>query len=145
MNIYLLPGSLQSLMTGDSTGYQPGVCNIGHQERKRRRLTGILGVGTGLAVAGGVVALGLPDQYALGAFAFLLPGALGFVQDRMRFCVAFGALARYDLTGSGGDAGSVTEREAVRADRKRALQILALSTALAAVATGLLYLAITLL
>jgi len=50
--------------------------------------------------------------------------------------VAFGALARYDLSGSGGTTGSVAEQAAVRADRKRALKILATAAVLTLLTAG---------
>lgn len=105
-------------------GYQPGVCNIGRDERRKRRVAGVAGFVGAVAYVGVVLWAGLPDRFLLGTFAFLFGGFVGVFQDYFRFCVAFGALARYDLSGSGGDVGSVAEREAVRADRKRALTVL---------------------
>jgi len=115
--------------------YQPGVCNIGADQRRARRRSGIgsfgLAVGVVLAVAVGVVprsALWLTAPLAFG-------GWIGLVQDSLGFCVAFGALARYDLSGSGGSTGSVAEAEAVAADRKRALLILAATAGLTVLTT----------
>ncbi len=56
-------------------------------------------------------------------------GWIGLVQDYYGFCVAFGALARYDL------GGSVDKSEAVAADRRRAVRILAVTAVLTAVTT----------
>jgi len=120
--------------------YQPGVCNIGTEQRRARRLSGVgsFGIAAGLVVA---VVLGVLPESALVATApFTFGGWVGLVQDYAGFCVAFGALARYDLSGSGGKAGSVSEREAVRADRKRALTILAVAAVLTVVTTGILLL-----
>ncbi|MDS0260731.1 hypothetical protein NDI56_15090 [Haloarcula sp. S1CR25-12] len=115
--------------------YQPGVCNIGADQRRARRLSGIgsfgLAVGVVLAVAVDVLptsALWLTAPLAFG-------GWVGLVQDYYGFCVAFGALARYDLSGSGGETGSVAEAEAVAADRKRALKILAVAAVLTVLTT----------
>lgn len=86
---------------------------------------------------------GLPDRYVLGSFAFLFGGFVGVFQDYFRFCVAFGALARYDLSGSSDDAGSVTDADAVARDRKRAAQLLTYAAVSAAVLTALAYAAVT--
>jgi hypothetical protein len=72
-------------------------------------------------------------------FPLWFGGFVGFVQDRLGFCVGFGALARYDLSGSGGDAGSVSDAEAVRRDRRRAVEVLAYAGLAALVTTLLVY------
>ncbi|NLV08555.1 hypothetical protein ACAH01_03350 [Halomicrobium sp. HM KBTZ05] len=120
-------------------GYQPGVCNIGRDERRKRRVAGIAGFLGAAAYVAAVLWFGLPERYLLGSFAFLFGGFVGVFQDYVRFCVAFGALARYDLSGSADDAGSVTDAEAVARDRKRAVQILAAAAVSAAVVTGIVY------
>ncbi|MBO4247261.1 hypothetical protein IL252_05430 [Halomicrobium sp. IBSBa] len=120
-------------------GYQPGVCNIGRDERRKRRVAGIAGFLGAAAYVAAVLWFGLPERYLLGSFAFLFGGFVGVFQDYFRFCVAFGALARYDLSGSADDAGSVTDAEAVARDRKRAVQILAAAAVSAAVVTGIVY------
>jgi len=91
------------------------------------------------AVIGYVLVSGRPDGQVLLAFPLFFGAAIGFVQDRLRFCVAFGALARYDLAGSGGGAGSIAEREAVRRDRKRAVQVAGVALGVALAATALVY------
>jgi hypothetical protein len=120
--------------------YTPGVCNIGRSERRTRRLTGLLGLAGGVAVVAAVSVGSFPRVAALAAFPFLLGGFLGILQDRLRFCVAFGALARYQLSDGGPER--VTDADAVRRDRRRAAQILGYATALAAVTTGLIYLVV---
>ncbi|WP_459194762.1 hypothetical protein [Halosimplex sp. J119] len=119
--------------------YQPGVCNIGANERKKRRIAGGVSLLATAVYAGFVLATGRPDGLLLGAFPLLFGGFVGIVQDRMGFCAAFGALARYDLSGSGGGAGSVGDEQAVKRDRIRAFQVIAISGAAAVVATMALY------
>jgi len=116
--------------------YQPGVCNIGADQRRARRRSGVGSFGLALAVVL-AVALDVAPATTLWATApFVFGGWVGLVQDYYGFCVAFGALARYDLSGSGGTTGSVAEAEAVAADRKRAVTVLAIAAALAAVTTA---------
>lgn len=117
--------------------YQPGVCNIGAEQRRARRLSGIGSFGIAVAIVLAVAFGVLPGSALWATVPFVFGGWLGFLQDYYNFCVAFGALARYDLSGSGGTTGSVAEREAVQADRKRALTILAVAAALTVPTTAL--------
>lgn len=118
------------------TGYQPGVCNIGADQRRARRLSGVGAFGIAVALIF-AVAQDLLATTALWAMVpFVFGGWVGLLQDYFQFCVAFGALARYDLSGSDGSAGSVAEREAVAADRKRALTILAYAAVLTVLTAG---------
>lgn len=117
--------------------YQPGVCNIGADQRRARRLSGLASFAVAVAVAAGAVVGVVPSRWLWATAPFLFGGYVGVLQDYFRFCVAFGALARYDLTGSGGSSGSAAEAAAVRADRKRALSILALAAIATIATTGL--------
>jgi hypothetical protein len=123
----------------DMAEYQPGQCNIGRVERRKRRVVGVLGVAGTAVYVGWLLATGQPPGRALGTFPLLFAGLLGLLQDRLRFCVGFAALARYDLSGSGGGAGKSTEAELVRRDRMRALQILAYAFVGAAAGTAVVY------
>ncbi|WP_135365539.1 hypothetical protein [Halosimplex halophilum] len=119
--------------------YQPGVCNIGRDERRKRRALGAASFLAAAAYVGAVLATGRPAGLLLGTFPLLFGGFMGLVQDRMGFCAGFGALARYDLSGSGGTAGPVAEAEAVKQDRIRAFQVIAVSAAAAVVTTMAVY------
>ena len=119
------------------TEYQPGVCNIGANQRRARRLSAIasFAVAVGIALAAAVGAV--PDLSLWATVPFIFGGYVGAFQDYFRFCVAFGALARYDLSGSGGDSGRVDASEAVRADRRKAAKILLLAAAATVVTSAL--------
>jgi hypothetical protein len=119
--------------------YQPGVCNIGTDERRKRRTLGVASAVAGAGVALFALATGRPETTLFWTFPLWTGAFVGVFQDRMGFCVGFGVMARYDLTGSGGDAGSVSEREAVRRDRRRALEVLAYALAAATLTTATLY------
>jgi hypothetical protein len=125
--------------------YQPGVCNIGANQRRARRLSAVasfgVAIGIVLAVAVGVI----PGVSLWATVPFIFGGYVGALQDYFRFCVAFGALARYDLSGSGGESGRVDASEAVRADRRQAAKILFYAAAATVVTSGLGYVAISLL
>jgi hypothetical protein len=119
--------------------YQPGVCNIGRDERRKRRTIGALTTAAAVGATLFVFATGRPPTMLLLTFPLWFGGFVGFVQDRLGFCVGFGALARYDLSGSGGEAGSVSDAEAVRRDHRRAVEVLAYATVAALAVTALVY------
>jgi hypothetical protein len=116
--------------------YEPGVCNIGARERRRRRWLGITGFVMAGAYLASVVYADLPAVLALGTFAFLLPGFLGVLQDRASFCAAFAITEQYDFSGSGGDSGTVRDKSAVPKDRVQATKLVVGATLGAAVTTG---------
>lgn len=115
--------------------YEPGVCNIGQDERTRRFRVGLAGFTAAAAFTAWVVATGQPPVYLLGTFVLTTGGFLGYLQARMQFCVGFAAMAQYDLSGSGGDNGTVTEADLRKKDRRRAVELLVYAVALALAAT----------
>ncbi|MEF8830995.1 MAG: hypothetical protein V5A23_05600 [Halobacteriales archaeon] len=119
--------------------YEPGVCNIGRDEQRMRLRTGLASFAVGVAYTAWVIASGRPPAYLLGTFALATGGFLGYVQYRLQFCAAFGAMARYNLTGSGGEEGTVLEDELHRKDRRRALEIVAYSLGLGLATTLSVY------
>lgn len=121
------------------TEYQPGVCNIGANERRKRRMAGAAGFLVAIGYVVAVVLADLPTNYLLATVVFLFGGFVGYFQARFGFCVAFAALARYDLSGSGGGAGSISETEALRRDRRRALEIALYAAGSAAIVTAVVY------
>lgn len=122
------------------SGYQPGYCNIGHQQRRRRLAYAAISF---LVTAGGVLArvAGLvPRPLLVTAF---IPLSLGFemvIQAYTSFCVRLALLNRYDFRGNGGDTGRVTDSDARHTDQVYAAKITLVSVALAAVSTGLIVL-----
>lgn len=121
------------------TEYQPGVCNIGANERRKRRLAGGVGFIAAIGYVAVVVGTELPTNYLLVTFVFLFGGFVGYFQARFGFCVAFAALARYDLSGSGGGTGTISEEEALRRDRRQAVKITLYAAGAAAVVTVVVY------
>lgn len=121
------------------TEYQPGTCNIGAQERRRRRMGGTIGFLIAVAYVIAVIIANMPTNYLLGTVFFLFGGFIGYFQARFGFCVGFAVLARYDLSGSGGGRGSISKHTALRRDRRQALKI-TLYAAVAAVGfTAVMY------
>lgn len=119
--------------------YQPGTCNIGARERRRRRWLGITGFVLALGLAGVVVYAELDPILALGSFALFFPGFLGLLQDRTSFCAAYAVREQYDFSGSGGDRGAVRDKSAVPKDRVQAVKLVLSATLGAAVLSGATY------
>jgi len=121
--------------------YQPGACNIGRDEQRRRLAVGVVSFAAAAVFTAWVLATDQPYDFLAVTFVLLVGGFVGYLQYRLRFCVGFAALARYDLAGSGGDSGTVDEREWVRKDRWRAAQIVVASLVAATLLTFGVYFA----
>lgn len=85
--------------------YEPGVCNIGSAERRRRyRYAGVCAVAA-VAYAAAVLATSVPTALLLGLFVPFSLGTEFLLQARRSFCANLGFRGRFDLRGDG--SGSV--------------------------------------
>jgi len=110
------------VMDESAARYQPGVCNIGPAEVRRRRLIGYAGLAAAAALGLGLLAI---DAAPLTRMLVALPLAAGFdglVQARLRFCAGYG-LAGLRNMGELGEAERVEDAAARSADRRKALII----------------------
>jgi hypothetical protein len=117
--------------------YQAGVCNIGGAEVARRRQVAILGGVLYLALALYAVIQNFSPAASLVLLAPASIFAIGFVQSRKRFCLAYGLMGTFNFQ----KLGSVTKIEdktALAADRKTALQIIVQSLGIAFILTALI-------
>jgi hypothetical protein len=106
--------------------YEPGVCNIGPAEIRRRRAGAVLGTVVTLVVAVVIFALGLPHPVRL---LIDLPAAgaiVGWLQALLRFCVGFARLGVFNF-GELGPMEKIADRAAHRADQRRAAQMIGVS------------------
>ena len=119
--------------------YQPGVCNIGPAEIRRRRMSGWVG----LAVAVGFLilafALGWAAPWRLLVALPVFLSAQGFLQAAFHFCVGFASRGLYNF-GALGSEETVHEAEFRRKDQRKALLITVLAFAIAAVVAVVAYL-----
>ena len=102
--------------------YQPGVCNIGPAEIRRRRMTGHVGLAAALALLAMLVAASAPDVLRLLVIPSAAVSASGYLQARLRFCANYGWRGIFNV-GEIGDDVRVTDRRAVAADRRKAQRI----------------------
>lgn len=105
--------------------YLPGACNIGPAEIRYRMRYGYVALAiacvlvVALELAGGPRALRFLLVFPLGV------AIAGFVQARMRFCLAYGWRGVFSINGRR-QLQHVQDREALRADRRTALRIMAI-------------------
>ncbi|WP_353634826.1 hypothetical protein ABSL23_04190 [Halobacterium sp. NMX12-1] len=122
------------------TEYQPGACNIGHAERRRRYLTGVAGFAAAALLVAAVATVHADRAWLLAAVAPLFVGFLGVLQARARFCVGFAMAGVFDVSASG-ERRQPAPEAGQRADRKRAIVLSVKALAAATVGALALYLA----
>jgi hypothetical protein len=106
--------------------YRPGACNIGTAEIRRRRDFGIAAAVVTVALGVVLVAVDAPPWARLLLFFPAMGAAVGILQARFRFCVAF-ALAGVRNFGPLGGEEKVADAADHRADLRAAARLLALS------------------
>lgn len=104
------------------TEYAPGVCNIGPDEIARRRRAGHMGALAALGLFVGLLVIGAPPVARLLVALPAAGAAVGYLQARLKFCVAFASLGVFNL-GSLGHTERVVDPDARARDRVRAWQI----------------------
>ncbi|MFF1634685.1 hypothetical protein [Leifsonia sp. NPDC058248] len=119
-------------MTTQEKVYQPGVCNIGPAEIRRRRLSGYIGAAVGVVFLVLAFALAWPAPWRLLVAVPAFLSAQGFLQAAFHFCVGFGTRGLYNF-GELGTEESVLEADFRRKDQRKALQISGLAFAIAVV------------
>ncbi|GAA0649593.1 hypothetical protein [Salarchaeum japonicum] len=105
------------------TEYQPGACNIGGGEQRKRYAFGVAGFAVAAAAFVAVYALSLPAVWTLATLVPLLAGFEGVLQGAQRFCAGFATAGIYDVSADGNDRRDVTDDAARRADRRKAVRI----------------------
>lgn len=117
--------------------YQAGVCNIGAREITRRRAVGIAALVFAL-ISGYTLLMAndLNKSARWGIFFPLLVSAIGFIQARNKFCLAYGLAGTFNF-GKIGDMQRVFDTESKRTDRKKAFSILIQAAIISGIATAI--------
>jgi len=121
-----------------SNEYIAGSCNIGKGEVRRRKFVALIGAVITLTTA---TTLFTTDQSRIARLSIFIPAiifAIGFVQSRKKFCLAYGLAGTFNFGGIG-DVKRVQSNEDRIADRKTALLILAQSAMIAIAITGVVF------
>jgi len=117
--------------------YQPGVCNIGPAQQRRRLLLGVGSLLLAVVTVAVILAMGWPRWTLIASLLFPLYGAamMGYFQYRERFCVGFAGIV-FDV---GDGTNRVQDEAALEADRRRAVRLNTKSLAVGAVGSLVIY------
>ncbi len=110
-------------MADTQDAYVPGVCNINRAEIAYRRKAGYVGLGISLVLAIVLFGLGLSRWYRLVLFVPLFIAAIGFLQAKNKFCVAYGANGQQNAAEGSAKASKVSDQAAQAKDKHRARTI----------------------
>ena len=102
-------------------------------------MVALIGFGLSLSVLIGFISAGTEPSLRLGIFIPLSVAAIGWVQSRRKFCLAYGFMGTFNF-GKLGQLSRVSDKASLAADRKTAITILVQSLSLAAVLTLFIYL-----
>ena len=126
-------------MTQSTTLYQPGVCNIGPAEIRRRRQSGYLGLAVAVVFLVVAFAFQWPAPWRLLVAVPVAVSAGGFLQAAFHFCVKFGTRGLFNF-GELGTEEAVHEAEYRRKDQRKAVLIAALGAVIALVVSVVAFL-----
>jgi len=119
--------------------YIAGSCNIGKGEIRRRQFVALIGLILTITTVIGLINVSAERSARLGVFVPAMIFAIGFIQSRRKFCLAFGLMGTFNF-GSLGKLSRVASPEDRKADRKTAISILVQALSLALVITLIIYL-----
>ena len=119
--------------------YIAGSCNIGKGEIRRRQFVALIGLILTITTVIGLINVSAERSARLGVFVPAIIFAVGFIQSRRKFCLAFGLMGTFNF-GSLGKLSRVASPEDRKADRKTAISILVQALSLALVITLIIYL-----
>ena len=101
-----------------SYSYIPGTCNLGKEEIRRRQVVALVGLVLSIFTLLGLIASDAEPIARLSLFLPLMVFAIGYIQSRKKFCLAYGLMGTFNL-GKLGDMAKVQSPEDRRADRNR--------------------------
>ncbi len=122
-----------------SQDYIAGACNIGPAEIKQRKTVAFIGLALSVISLAYFIS---SDSEKSARLTLLIPFtifAIGFVQSRKKFCLAYGFLGTFNF-GELGKVSKVADSAAKKADRDTAIKILFQSLLLALGLTLIAYL-----
>ena len=119
--------------------YIAGSCNIGKGEIRRRQIVALIGLILLISTTAGLIGSDSAKSARLGVFIPALIFAIGFIQSRRKFCLAYGLMGTFNF-GPLGKLSKVATPEDRKADRKTAISILVQALALALTITLIIYL-----
>jgi len=126
-----------SIIDDEQDGYRAGACNIGPDEIRKRNAAGVAAAVATVALGAGLIAIGAPAPARLLVALPAAGSAVGFLQARSRFCLAF-AIAGVRNFGPVGSVVRIEDRAAHRTDLVAATKLGMESVAIG-VAVGIVF------
>lgn len=117
-----------------SSEYVAGSCNIGKGEIRRRQTVALIGLFLVFFSASTILGTDQSRSVRLSIFLPAMIFAVGFIQARKKFCLAYGLAGTFNF-GKLGSISKVQSEEDKKADRKTAINIFLQSALLAAAIT----------
>ena len=105
-----------------SYSYIPGICNLGKEEIRRRQFVALIGLVFSFISLVGLISADAQPLARVSLFLPLMVFAIGYIQSRKKFCLAYGLMGTFNL-GKLGDMAKVQSPEDRKADRKTAMTI----------------------
>ncbi len=122
------------------SSYVPGVCNIGKDEIRKRYTLAVIGFIVSAFLVFLLLFFSAPRWTLLFVFFPLALAFEGLFQGSMGFCAGFASRGIYDLSGSGGEKGTVQSEEEHGKDMKKAMMIHAYSILSSIILAAVIYL-----
>lgn len=122
-----------------SQDYIAGSCNIGPAEIKQRKAVAFIGLALSIISLAFLISANSDKSARLILFIPFSIFAIGFIQSRKKFCLAYGFLGTFNF-GKMGKVSKVADSASKKADRATASKILLQSLLLALGLTLITYL-----
>ena len=114
-----------------TTGYSPGVCNIGPQEIANRRTFGWVSLAVVVALLAVLAWTKTGPFWRLLVFFPAAAAAIGFLQAHFHFCVGFARQGVYNF-GPLGQVTTIEDEASKKEDRRRGMLITLLAAVIGA-------------
>jgi len=119
--------------------YIPGVCNIGPEERRMRKIGGWAGIVLFIVLFAILYFTGEPHWARFFLFLPAITAATGWVQYQNHFCVNFGMRGLRNMDKPAFQTENVIEAEYKKKDRQRSLKLIGFSVVVSLAATAIAY------
>lgn len=103
----------------DNQAYIPGMCNINKAEVAYRKKAMWFGIVVSVVVLAVMIGFALPIVVRVLLFVPIYIAAIGYLQVKNKFCVAYGASGKQNASEGSDNALEVAEAEAKAADKKK--------------------------
>lgn len=114
-------------MTQSQDQYVPGACNLGRDEVRRRQVVGWIGLFACVVLLAVLVFANFDSRWRLLLFLPAMIAALGFLQARQRFCVAYGFAGVQNAKPGFSPPERVVQPHFRRKDRSTSVMLVALA------------------